>query len=569
MGAHRATTAAQVRALGRAFLGRLFDHDITGGAEDLKTTFFWLAGFLAAPGFLIPFMMIFQWDLVARLHGPAALRAASLSSKLLYLSLGMTASAALTTVTWNNLLLDRLDALIVGGLPVRPRTIVASKLAALLAYLGLLTLALHGCAALSFGLVLAAGRSMAFAFRGVAAHFVASAAGSALVMLTATSLQGAVLAIAGPRVFARLSSLLQAAVIGAILVALAVEPSLARATHGTLAGSGTFDRPWMLWTPPFWFLGLYEWLLGTADPVFIGLALRAVASLAIAAALTCGTYAVAYARLARTAVEGAAPGPSRGRLAATGEWICRRVSADPVRRASVQFFIASLMRVDRLRFVMAIAMGVVVGWSGPLLYYSTTAAHEGRPPQAILALSLADMAFILAGLRVAAAMPADLKSAWMVPMVDASGRRLRSGLWRIMFLIGVTPVALMFVPGLARVWGPRVALQHMAVLVASGALLVESVLWKYERMPSCSPWRPDAANLGKRWPFFVGAFLAYSAGIATLEAVTLDRLFWFVALVAGLAALTAVVRLQHERRWEIALADDYDDVHAPAVLDLH
>jgi len=49
-----------VSSLTRAFFARFFESD-AAGTHDLKSTFFWLLSFLAAPGFLLPILVAFAW----------------------------------------------------------------------------------------------------------------------------------------------------------------------------------------------------------------------------------------------------------------------------------------------------------------------------------------------------------------------------------------------------------------------------------------------------------------------------------------------------------------------------
>src|SRR5688572_27793030 len=122
------------KALTGAFFARFFESEITTGFDDLKSPFFWLLAALAIPGMFIPWIMAFDWHLIAMMKGPLALREASQAEKTFYLGFAMIASGLLTTIVWSTLLPDRRDTLILGSLPVGSSTIVAAKLAALTGY---------------------------------------------------------------------------------------------------------------------------------------------------------------------------------------------------------------------------------------------------------------------------------------------------------------------------------------------------------------------------------------------------------------------------------------------------
>ena len=59
----------QLDALARAFFVRFFESEITTGTDDLKQFFFWLLAALAIPGLFIPWIMAFDWQLLALIQG--------------------------------------------------------------------------------------------------------------------------------------------------------------------------------------------------------------------------------------------------------------------------------------------------------------------------------------------------------------------------------------------------------------------------------------------------------------------------------------------------------------------
>ena len=208
----------QLDALARAFFVRFFESEITTGTDDLKQFFFWLLAALAIPGLFIPWIMVFDWQLLALIQ-PEMLRIASRAEKTFYLGFSMIAAGLLAAVAWSSLLPDRRDTLILGALPVRPRVVVLAKLLALAAYVGLVVAGMHAAGSIFWGSILGDKVSLLFSVRGVAAHFIASSAASMSVVLAVAATQGLTLSLVGPALFRRMSTLLQVVVVGSMVLA--------------------------------------------------------------------------------------------------------------------------------------------------------------------------------------------------------------------------------------------------------------------------------------------------------------------------------------------------------------
>ncbi len=120
----RPAEGAQLRVLQATFLGRFFENEATG-SSDLRQSFLWLIAALATPGFFLPlYHTEVRWYEITLRHGLEALRAYALFDKALYLNLTRVLITLLAAIGWHALLIDRRDGLILGGLPLRLRTIV-------------------------------------------------------------------------------------------------------------------------------------------------------------------------------------------------------------------------------------------------------------------------------------------------------------------------------------------------------------------------------------------------------------------------------------------------------------
>ncbi|MFI5179243.1 MAG: hypothetical protein ACHQO8_11790, partial [Vicinamibacterales bacterium] len=523
----------QRRALARAFLYRFFENEITGGSSDLRASFFWLLSVLIPPGLCTPFLAIWDWTTAAYTFGPDGLRRLAWTDKTLYLGFSMVVAGAVSAVIWNALLVDRRDALVLGVQPVRGRTIVSAKVLALIAYTGIVVVGMHTCASFSYGVLLGNWSGAAFALRNIFAHFVASCLASAFVFFAICGLQGVCLLLLGPRRFARVSPVLQLSVVVAVLALLVALPTISASAvrsleaagvvpltvqrrfvglvtvHAT-TGAGAVARAWVPYAPPIWFLGVYEWILGGADPVLARLAATALVATLGALALTLVTYPLAYQRMAVAAVESVDTGLARrGRLSRA---LPALISRHPTTQAATQFLLATLGRVERHRFVVAMTAGVAAAWAVPVVVSSL--ALFDAPPRIttvrLLSVPFSVMVILTVGLHLAASLPGDERASWIFRVIAPDPWRARAAVWRVCFLVAVLPIELVAAVVAWRSWGGMFALTNALVGLVLGALLVEILLNRLSGMPCAYAWRPRTEHLRAWWPVYFFGFLIFT-----------------------------------------------------------
>jgi predicted permease len=549
-------------ALVRLFLARFFENE-SAASGDLRMLFASLIAFLAAPGFILPPLVGFGWsyaapddpaswgwNLIARRLGPHALRTLSVGDKSLYLGFAGLSAALVAAIVWRRLRPDRRDALVLGTLPVPSRTVVGARMAALATFASGVAIGAHALASITFGLLLAAGNTLAFAGRGIAAHFIASVGATLFVFAMAVALQGIVLVATGPRVFARAAALMQAAWVGATIAGVLALPLLSRAALAALHHDPGAPG-WLLMTPPLWFLGLYESLLGTADGTMTALARNAVVATLGATAVAALVYPLAYRRVEAAAIYG---GHARRRARHGRRRLLARIAP---RRSAIaglsRFFLMTMARIDRHRLVLATACGLVAAWT-IAGWITLQSVWWGLPPLQFFSLPLAAEVFLLVAIRIAAGLPADLGAAWVFDAAPPARHDVRAALERVMGLIGIAPPVIVSTVLVARWWGPYAALLHATFASACGALAAEALLWQAHDVPCTREAAPERAHLRTRWPAYLVAFLLFTGGMAAIEALCITSIIQpdaypgltdsmssfrviFIGVVAGLAWL--------------------------------
>jgi hypothetical protein len=558
----------RLRALYEIFLARFFENEATVERTDLRRSFFWLIAFLAVPGMFWAVWQMFRWELIAMAYGHEQLHVAALFDKALYLQMTSVAIGLLTAIVWPSLVLERRDGLVLGILPVRPRTIFAAKAAALVGYIGLISLGMHLGPALFFGTLLSGGRYSVIA--GTIGHLVAGLALNAFVFFGVAAAASIALAVLGPARFSRTSSLLQVVVVMIVTAGLVLLPSIVASASPTLAGRGRVQADWILLTPPIWFLGLYETIAGTTFAVMRDLAMRALGALGAVTVLFAVTYPVA-GRRALSAVSATAGGPHiarRSRRSPSERLVTTITRSAPIRGA-LQFSVTTLIRVQQHRLVIAIGAGIGLTIAVPIVLSVLSPASPGRSrPMTVplLAVGPTIMFLIAAAVRIAIAVPSEPPARWLFAAVPSPPLAGRAAARLLLWLTAVIPGAAL--TGLAAVWlwTSLTALVAAAIVALAGAILVEVHLWGFAGIPCARLLAPGQAQLQARWPWYLAGFyvtaVAVPQTIAALFAA--DRLAWFLP---GLAALWWIVRRGSDRAAAVNALND-DDEQQLMLLDL-
>ncbi|HKW00761.1 MAG TPA: hypothetical protein VJN96_13120 [Vicinamibacterales bacterium] len=579
----------QCRALARAFVFRFFENEITAGSSDLRSSFFWLLSVLVPPGLFLPVMALMKWSLANFVYGAEGVRRVAWFDKTMYLGFSMIAAGVVAAIVWNSLLVDRRDTIVLGVQPLRGRTIVVAKILALAVYIGIFVAGMHTLAACAYGAFLGNFGDFPFMFRGIAAHFIAASLASGFVLVGVCALQGVLLASLGPRIFARISPIVQLLLAVLVFESLLVLPTVGGSAIRSLEADGVAPlvvrqhgrtltvhpergpdavaHAWVPNTPPIWFLGVYETVLGTPEPRLRELARTGWLSVAAVIGLVLITYPLAYRRMSIAAVESVDAGA--GRRALFSRHLPALIARDPTTRAAMQFFLATLARVERHRFAVAMAAGVALALVVPVAVSSVSLLDEplGWPTVRLLAIPFYVMACLTIGLRFAALLPGDLRASWVFDVLAPDPWLARSGTWRVTFLFAVVPITLAFLPVAWRAWGGWFAVCNLLTGLALGTLLIEVMLWRVVAMPGAQPWRPRPGHLRTWWPVYVLGFLFFT-GVSPAVALLAVRQPLSLAVELGVIVLATLV-LRFARRSTVIVEENEDDAPKLEVLSLN
>ena len=577
----------QFRLLFRAFLRRLFHSDLVPETVDLRQSAIVLAAVLTVPPSLYAVALSVNYG---SWMSDMQLATRAVPQKLYFIGYSMAAVGLVTVLVWDALFPDRRDAMVLGGLPVRARTVAFSKLAALVAFVGGFTIVVNAPSTAIFSFV--AGGYLPFeAFlRYPAAHLATTVSAGLLVFLALVAVQAGLALVCPRRLHRRLTMLAQLLFVIVLIEWFAFGPGLlysfagidSAVTNGQLIAAGGPYRFIGLtasgagaWLPPVWFLGLYEVVWGFDPDVYRRLAGTAVTAFAATLSIAAVGYGIGFRRMVKRTLE--TPPDTSGRARALPRAAARLATAalarDPVARAVAAFAAASTVRSRRHRLIIAAYVGlglafVIGSFLSPFTGIAEDALAEplSAPSVRLLSIPFVLSFFILAALRFMFAVPTEIRANWVFRITEVDDRSAyltgaRTALW----MLGVAPVALVTCPIYLALWGPRLAFAHTVFWVLMAGMLTELLLCRFHKVPFACSYVPGKANVKLLWPLYALALTAYASWTARLELWLLGSpLWWTVACVTLLACLVIVIACRR-RAFASAPPLRYEEAVDPAV----
>ena len=504
----------QFRVLYRQFLLRVVDLEALSMQADVAQLLGQFAGVLI----LISVLQTigFLW-MAGSPHGnPVALASFALQKALSFISGTMLIVGLITVVSWDAIFPDRRDAMVLGPLPVPPRTILAARLAASGALLAIAVVALN------FGLGIAMPVVMGRTFPGILRALFAWWTAMAAVTLF---LYGAILAVQGwsalllpRRAFLQLSAMLQLAAFALFLTAWIFQPDFSSL-------DGASASRW----PACWFLCLMLQLDGRLPPEHAWIARRAWIAVGISAAAAVSSLLLCFLRTIKKIVEQPDLVPGAGTRRFSMRW------GDALGAAIVQFSIRSLARSRQHRviyaFFLAITFAIAVSQVKDVV---TGAGARPLTPQFLMP-ALVMLCLAIVGLRSVFSLPVSLKANWVLQVTQLRpSQDYLTATRRAMLVMAAGPVWLV-VAALSLSYRPWSAVvEHLTMLALLASILTDLSLIGVSKIPFACSYLPGKSNIQYMfWAFAVG-FLPIALEIAHAE-------MWAFAGAVRLAAMLAIL----------------------------
>jgi hypothetical protein len=425
---------SQFVLLVRHFLERFFNHETASPDGDAKARLILIAFSVGLPTFVVA---LYLWpdyhSFIPYLRHGHVIWVPGLppywlqvNHHFFFVVYSFVAMGIVTVFEWDMFFPDLLDLWVLKTLPIAEGRVFLARVAAI----AIFTAGFLFDANIFATLVLPAAIDPPNLPRFLAAHVLATFGAGLFAAAFILALQGMFLTILGERLFRKISLLVQGLCITTLLLLLFLFPVLSGVVP-TLFKSGS---AYALFCPPFWFLGVYQYILEgpAALPVYATLARIACSALILVSTLAVATYPLAYLRRVRQLVEG--PGKRSRR-----NWLARRFNALlnatvvrlPLQRAVFHFISQTVLRVPRYRIYLVIYGGVGLSIvTAAILRFTIEhgAVRIGISSDGIrFALGIVGF-WVIAGMRMAFVSSGNQQGSWVFRIVHGRPPQFRTAL---------------------------------------------------------------------------------------------------------------------------------------------
>jgi hypothetical protein len=577
----------------RLFLRRLLDNDLVSPHADRHESLAVLYAFVLSLGVFATFFISTNYlAAFIQLPGPAALEA--LSDRFLFLAASTAISALAALMVWEALSLERRDADILGPLPIAGRTLTHAKLAAVTIFGAVLTIALNAVPSVLYPLFLTLnirGTRGATILRLIGAHAATVTMAGLFGFFGILAVRGILRILIGERVFRRMSSGVQSALVVGTVTALLLAPTVRNRELRNWV-NGTDAASWPV-HPVLWYLGVNEVLAGhlvaetpivmpprfsgvgfpTAGdraargiyrdllPHFVVLARRGWLSFPLISALALASFLWTNRRLP----DRWAGVPARSRLRTGVRRVAERLTQrDPEAQAGFFFALQTLTRSAPHRTILAVAMAV--GLTHALIVLTRNGgpfATIQSTPAGVLGIAIMLLLSLLAGVGYAVTVPAAPGANWAIRMAWLGDeRRYLTGVKRTGMLLA-SLLLLLLLPLHVALLGWDIAVAHSFAGLIFGAVTLDALLLRYRKLPFACAYVP-IENPKLAWPAAAAGLLIVTYGAAGMERWALGSAPRAIASgIALLAAARLVRAIDSDRRRE-RRPIDFDDRPAAA-----
>jgi hypothetical protein len=458
------------------------------------------------------------------------------SDEYFFVILSMTITGMVMVARWNRLFPDRRDFSNLAPLPIPIRNIFLANFVALLGLAMLFGVDVNIVSALLFPFFVTIGIGTASAFWRVAvAHALTVFSSSLFSFFAAFALVGTLMLIIPKRFFRPISVFMRMCLVVLLLTEF-FSNIFVQLFAGRLPGG---PQGYLRFLPSYWFLGVYETLVGIAKPHMRLMGQQALIALAIAVIVSLTAYTLCYRRIFVRLPESFDTMGSRRSFFRIRfpETLLRPLFRSPFERATITFGCKVLLRSEQhlMFFGAYLGIGLVIVVQS-VLDSASVRSPSALPDASWLAVPFLVAFFVVSGLRFVFDRPAVLDANWVFrvsfefpdPHPRAAAKKLMLWAtlpWQLLVLLPISVERL----------GWTLALLHVATVISFAVLFADVILLPFRKIPFTCANQLDIKQMLAQMIGWILAVLVIVPAIAGVERWLLQAPPRFVALAAALA----------------------------------
>ncbi|MBI4909077.1 MAG: hypothetical protein HY820_35980 [Acidobacteria bacterium] len=540
----------------RHFFLRLFDTDLVTEPGRMQNLVVGSLSALAALTCYMPIAMFRKYVDLTSLPDPSFYHQHAVADRLLYTFFPMLIVGFVGALLWQSLFPTEEDYRVLMPLPISRWQLFLSKLTALSGFVVLFVIAVIAFPTVFLPLVQESKYALLQShWQAFVGHTLAAGGGALFVFFSLLTVQGLLMNLLGPRWFPRVSLLVQAALLLALLTMLPQVFNVA-----ALYRTGKIPPETAQWFPPFWFHGIYEVMVGRPEAIYAERARVAVTAFFTVIGASIALYWISYQRVAVAQSESGNK-VSFAALESLFRWLLKTLRRPREEHAIVSFVLKTLARSRQHKLLLSAYLGcgvaVLVNFafidSWDTRYARSIETRQVELLHSALSAPLVISFFLLSGVRAIFAIPVSLESNWIFRMLESNDRLAWLNAVETAFaILGLSPLLLSAPLFLVPVAGWSLVIPHIVVCALLTLILIECMLWEWQKVPFVCSYLPGKKNVAVTVVGYWIAFSAYAFSTTRFELACLRDVPRMMILVGLLIATLAKLREFRLERWGVA-----------------
>lgn len=554
------------------FFRRLFLNDFVDFEDQMRERVIGLLAILSVFSFLLTYAFLSKYGWVED-------TGQSWIEKSILATFFMVIMSLLAVLEWETLTLDTRDFVNLMPLPVKVRTLLAAKFASLCILVGMFVLAMNALSTLLFVLYLPKWKSSslfyAAGFGGV--HLLSMFLACFFAFFINVVLIGLLMAALGPKIFQRLSVAIRSLFLLVhfffffLFIKVLLQGIGAVRLVNNLGSNQEFMNHFLNEFPAFWFVDLYETLLGNRSLTFHGsyrFTLLSLVGLVFLFVMTTGLSYKQYLRSMEVSSVRKSHFKSARMILSKG-FACVFLR-HPVQRAVFNFYGKTLK--GSMFHKMRVASFLAVGFGFVLIQIVTRNLLEndfGRINRTMLSIPFVLIIFLLLGVRRTVNIPVKLPANWIFRLTEwPSVRHYFSGLRKGILFLNVLPLFIGLFSFYALFWDAGTALSHCFFSLAVAVLVMEVFFLVFSKIPFACSWLPGKEKIQLFWLLYLVLILSFVNLITWIELQLLRSPSGFSYFYGSLLFVLIGIRIYQVLFFYRGIRIQFEERLEPVMVDL-